>query len=216
MAEYARLRVSDNGAGISADILKRIFDPFFTTKGRGRGTGLGLAVVHGVVESHGGACSVETVPGRGTAFSVYLPLTSAPAADARPAFHGDSLAGTERILVVDDEADIVDMLVIGLERLGYDVVGVNDPIEALNAFVEDPSAWDAVITDQVMPGMLGTELLSKLKTVRSDLKTVLCTGFADQAEPANSRDIDSFLRKPTDADAVAHSLRKLFDRALVS
>jgi signal transduction histidine kinase len=167
MAEYARLRVSDNGAGISADILKRIFDPFFTTKGRGRGTGLGLAVVHGVVESHGGACSVETTPGLGTAFSVYLPLTSAPAADTRPAIHTDSLRGSERILVVDDEPDIVDMLVIGLDRLGYEVVGENDPMEALNAFVEDPSAWDAVITDQVMPGMLGTELLSKLKTVRS-------------------------------------------------
>ena len=215
-AEYARLRVSDDGAGIAPDVLKRIFDPFFTTKGRSRGTGLGLAVVHGVVETHGGACCVETELGHGTAFSVYLPLTNAPIADAGPPVRDRSPAGSERVLVVDDEPDIADMLVIGLERLGYDVVGTYDPVEALHAFEEDPSAWDAVIADQVMPAMLGTELLSRIKTRRPDLKTILCTGFAEKAESANSRCIDAFVVKPTDAQAIGHSLRDLFDRAPVS
>src|SRR4029078_1159440 len=99
----------------------------------------------------------------------------------------------------DDEADIADVLMIGLDRLGYEVVAVNNPIEALEAFKEDPSAWDAVITDQLMPGMLGTALVSKLRIMRPALKTVLCTGFADVGEFANSHDIDVVLPKPTDA-----------------
>ena len=211
---YACLRVRDDGTGISPEILKRIFDPFFTTKGRGRGTGLGLAVVHGVLETHNYACAVETAPGLGTVFSVYLPLTNAPVLEpALPAQNPP--AGNERVLVVDDEPDIADMLMIGLDRLGYNVVAVNDPVEALDAFREDPAAWDAVITDQLMPGMLGTDLLSKLRSTRPDIKTVLCTGFADRADPETSHDIDIFLRKPTDAQAIAHSLRNLFDRAPV-
>jgi signal transduction histidine kinase/ActR/RegA family two-component response regulator len=212
--EYVRLRVSDTGPGIPHDILDRIFDPFFTTKGRQRGTGLGLAVAHGVIESHGGACHVMSRPGEGTIFSVYLPLAAKPpAVTAAANAEKEELRGHERILIVDDEQDIVDMLSIGLGRLGYETVGVNDPIDALAAFEEDPMAWDVVVTDQVMPAMRGLELIRKLKAIRPDIRAVLCTGYSDGANENISRaaGADAFLLKPLDAMRIAPSVRKLMD-----
>jgi CheY-like chemotaxis protein len=211
---HACLRVGDDGSGIPPELLKRIFEPFFTTKGRHRGTGLGLAVVHGVIEAHGGACLVETIPARGTTFSVYLPMSGESHPNVRPPDAGfRNIRGRERILIVDDEPDIADMLSIGFDRLGYVAVGVNDPLDALAAFEEDPMAWDAVVTDQLMPAMRGLELAGRLKSIRPDLKTVLCSGFSDAAkgEIASGGVIDAFFQKPTDAQAIASSLRELFD-----
>src|SRR5262249_37501326 len=145
--EYACLRIADTASGIPEAVLDRMFEPFFTTKGRLRGTGLGLAVVHGIIQSHGGCCLVASRPNEGTTVSVYLPLRSSVVEPPSRRLSVDDLRGAERVLIVDDEADLVDMLTIGLERLGYEAVGVTDPIEALAAFKEDPSAWDVVITD---------------------------------------------------------------------
>jgi CheY-like chemotaxis protein len=206
--------VSDNGSGIPPEILKRIFDPFFTTKGRQRGTGLGLAVVHGVIEAHSGACRVESTPSEGTRFCIYLPVTNeALQLSAMSAAPANAARGNERVLIVDDEPDMADMLAIGLDRLGYDVAAVNDSLEALSVFEEDPTAWDAVVADQLMPHMRGVELLHRLKTVRPTLKTVLCTGFSDgvEGELVEKGAIDFFVQKPTDAQGVAASLRILFD-----
>jgi signal transduction histidine kinase/ActR/RegA family two-component response regulator len=211
---YVCLKVADTAGGITESVLDRIFEPFFTTKGRQRGTGLGLAVVHGVIESHGGACHVASRPGEGTIFSVYLPLCPAPAVEL-PARRlvPEKARGTERILIVDDEPDIVDMLSIGLERLGYETVGVSDPLEALAAFEEDPNAWDIVITDEVMPGMRGLELIRKLKAIRPEIRIVLCTGYSDTPndEIIRGNGIDVFLLKPVDAAAIASKLRELMD-----
>jgi signal transduction histidine kinase/ActR/RegA family two-component response regulator len=212
--DYVRLRVSDSGAGIPREILDRIFEPFFTTKGRQHGTGLGLAVVQGVVESHGGICHVLSRPGGGARFSVYLPLEGGlPAAAQTPKIATERLVGNERILVVDDEADIVDALVFGLERLGYETVGVNDPVEALEAFAEAPFAWDLVVTDQVMPGMRGLELVKQMKAIRGDIKIVLCTGYSDNIDEVVSREagVDAFHIKPVDAVLIAPSIRRLMD-----
>ncbi len=211
--EYAVLRVSDHAGGIADAVLDRMFEPFFTTKGRQRGTGLGLAVVHGVIKSHGGACHVATVQGQGTTFSVYLPLHHGRVAQAAVGQPAQDLRGGERILIVDDEPDIVDMLSIGLERLGYETVGVTDPLEALAAFEENPAAWDTVITDQVMPGMSGVELVRKLKTVRPAIKVVLCTGYGENAnhESFGAEWVDALVLKPTDAASIASKLRQLMD-----
>ena len=210
--EYACLRVTDTADGIPNAILDRIFEPFFTTKGRKRGTGLGLAVAHGVIESHGGACHVQTRAGAGTTFSVYLPLYRSgvvePAASEPVA---SDVRGSERILIVDDETDIVDSLSIGLERLGYESVGVNDPLEALQVFHEDPDAWDVVVTDEVMPGMRGLELIKRLKAIRPNIKAVLCTGYSDGANEDAQRatGVDVFLLKPVNASSIAAKLRSL-------
>ena len=211
--EYACLSVSDHAGGISEAVLDRMFEPFFTTKGRERGTGLGLAVVHGVIESHGGACHVASVPGEGTTFSAYLPLHRGVEAQMIDGQATQDLRGGERILIVDDEPDIVDMLSVGLERLGYETVGVTDPLEALAAFEENPDAWDTVITDEVMPRMSGIELVRKLKTMRPEIKVVLCTGYSDNAseESLAAHLIDALVFKPADAANIAAKLRHLID-----
>jgi CheY-like chemotaxis protein len=147
-------------------------------------------------------------------FSVYLPLCPAPAVEL-PAHRlaPEKARGTERILIIDDEPDIVDMLSIGLERLGYETVGVNDPLEALSAFEAAPNAWDIVISDEAMPGMRGLELIRKLKTIRPDLKAVLCTGYSDTANDdiIRASGVDIFLLKPVDAASIATKLRQLMD-----
>jgi signal transduction histidine kinase/ActR/RegA family two-component response regulator len=209
---YCVLRVEDDGQGIAPATLDRIFEPFFTTKGRHRGTGLGLAVVHGVVESTGGACRVRSVIGRGTVFSIYFPLAGrSPDESEQPANPHHDLRGRERVLIVDDERDMADMLAIGLERLGYETVGVNDPLEALAAISEDPDAFDVVITDQVMPGLRGLDLIRRIKEIRPAIKAILCTGYSDGANEAVSRaaGADGFFAKPVDARQIALGLRAL-------
>jgi PAS domain S-box-containing protein len=214
--DYARLTVVDTGVGMSAEVLKRIFDPFFTTKERGRGTGLGLSVVHGIVMAYGGACVVTSRPGTGSVFAIYLPLTAIEAATAASEAAMPVLRGRERVLVVDDETEMTDMLTIGLDRLGYEVVALNDSEEALAVFTEDPKAWDVVISDQVMPRMKGLTLFHRLKSVRASLRFILCTGFSDGAteKTALAAGVDAFLLKPVSPEQLAASIRRLLDEPL--
>lgn len=200
---YVRLRVADSGAGIAPDLMDRVFEPFFTTKRRHRGTGLGLAVVLSAVKAHGGACHVRSAPGKGTMFSIYLPLAQdRPQGEARPSIHTPC-----RVMVVDDEADIVDLLSLGLERLGFLTVAVQDPLEALAAIQEDPSAFDAVLTDHDMPSLAGTELIRRIKVIAPRMRAVLCTGHEAVSEQvAREAGADAFLRKPVDIQAAAAAL----------
>ncbi len=207
---YARLDISDTGSGIPSENLARVFEPFFTTKERGRGTGLGLAVVHGIIHSYGGACGVESELGRGTRFSVYLPLAD-QAPDERPTHRPPrDLSGRERVLIVDDEIDITDMLSIGLERLGYEVAALNDPIEALDVIAEDPPAWDVVVTDHLMANLPGLEFGAKLKALRPDLMVILCTGLDDGTigQKAKLRGLDAFFPKPVEPEQIAAAIRE--------
>jgi len=212
---YACLTIADTGSGIEPAVLSRIFDPFFTTKVRGRGTGLGLSVVHGLVMAYQGACTVLSRVGAGATFTIYLPLAAseiiAPTISAKPAV----IHGRERVLVVDDEIDMTDMLTIGLDRLGYETVALNDPAEALAMFIDDPGAWDVVISDQVMPGMKGLTLFDRLKAVRPELRFILCTGFSDGAteELALAAGVDAFFLKPVSPEQLAACVRRLVDRA---
>ena len=207
---YARIRVTDTGVGIDPENLKRIFDPFFTTKRRGRGTGLGLAVVQGLVIAYHGAGSVTTEAGVGSTFSVYLPLTEVEPTVLETT--ADNLRGRERILVVDDEADLADVITVGLERLGYEVVAMNNPEELLAVFGEDPDAWDIVISDQVMPTMKGLTLFERLKAIRATIRFILCTGFSDAAseEMARAAGVDAFFLKPVSPEQLAAGIRHLF------
>ncbi len=211
---YARLDIRDTGSGIPGENLERIFEPFFTTKERGRGTGLGLAVVHGLVHSYEGACSIASNPGRGTCFSVYLPLADG-ALDEQPRQRkqGD-LRGRERVLVIDDEVDITDMLSIGLERLGYEVAALDDPAEAVEIVAEAPELWDVVVTDHLMPNINGLELGAKLKGLRADLIVILCTGLNDGTieERSKLRGIDAFFPKPVEPEQIAAAICRLKGR----
>jgi PAS domain S-box-containing protein len=212
---YARITVADTGSGMAPDVLPRIFDPFFTTKQRGRGTGLGLARVHGIVAEYGGACVVESKPGHGTIFRIYLPLVAHPAIPAVAGDEARGLAGEERLLVVDDETFLTEMLQIGFGRLGYRVTTVNDPSEALRLFETDPSAFDAVISDQVMPKMTGLALLQRLKAIRPAVPFILCTGFSDGAseDTALAAGAGALFIKPVSPEQIAAKLRELADAA---
>lgn len=209
---YARIAVSDTGDGIPGEIMRRLFEPFFTTKQRGRGTGLGLAVVHGIVASYGGACRVESRPGNGTHFVVYLPLPHDARRPPSDAARGPEVRGSERVLVIDDEPDVADVLVIGLGRLGYRVTAFNDPVAAVAAFEHSPDAWDVVISDQVMPRLDGFAVFSRLKAIRPSLRFILCTGFAAAATEEHAADIgiDAFFIKPVAPERLAQSIRALF------
>ena len=212
---YARLSVTDTGVGIEPALLKNIFDPFFTTKERGRGTGLGLAVVQGVVSGYGGAMTVSSRPGQGSMFTVYLPLSTAAAlaAPLGSASVDSDVRGNERVLVVDDEADIRDMLSVGLDRLGYEVVAIGDPEAAYEAVAEAPDAWDVVISDEVMPQMRGVTLFHRLRRINPRLRFILCTGFSASTteHTAQRAGIDAYFVKPVSAEQLAGCIRSLID-----
>ena len=163
---HAVLTVSDNGSGMNAETLKRVFEPFFTTKGPGEGTGLGLAVVHGIVEDHDGAITVESRAGEGTTFRVFLPehiTLDLPAATEPVAL----IRGKgERILFLDDEQMIADSAGKLLEHLGYRAKQFTDPRAAIRAFEADPGSFDLVVTDLTMPRFTGIEVARQMLAIR--------------------------------------------------
>ena len=213
-----RLAVSDTGHGMDQNTIERIFDPFFTTKKRGEGSGLGLSVAHGIVMSHGGDITVSSQPGKGTTFEVFLPgaKPSEEVADApgcRAAVH----RGTERIMFVDDEEDLVYAGEKLLKRLGYRPEVFRDGFEALEAFRARPEQFDLIITDQSMPRVTGVELAREALRIRPGIPIVLCTGFSpDSAGGIPSRDaeligIREVWMKPLGSDEMAGIIRKILD-----
>ncbi|MGF1591655.1 MAG: ATP-binding protein [Kiloniellaceae bacterium] len=210
--DYALIAVSDTGAGMAPAIRAKIFEPFYTTRGVGRGTGLGLAVVHGIVTSCDGAIDVESAPGKGTTFRIYLPLADAPlAVEAKATAWPDNVRGQERILVVDDDPDLVQVLTIGLHRYGYEVLSLTDPARALSIVAQAPEEWDLVVSDQVMPGMTGLALISKLKELQPTLRAILYTGFEEgiTESAASLRGADALLHKPINPLELAGHIRRV-------
>ncbi len=199
---YLRLTVSDTGCGIDQEHLDKIFEPYFTTKEPGKGTGLGLAVVHGIVRTHGGVIQVDSTPGRGSTFTVLLPLAPAAEAETHPLAPGEPApAGTirqARIMVVDDEESVRFLLQEFLARAGHQPATFASPRKALDAFRRDPAAWDLVITDLTMPGGTGLDLAGKLRAIRKDIPIVLCTGQSERVDAGRleALAIDATLRKP--------------------
>ncbi len=211
---YVCLTVTDTGPGIDPLIIDRIFVPYFTTKGKDKGTGLGLAVVHGIVKSCKGDIRVYSEPGKGTAIHVYLPAIKTLAVTEEAEALEPVQKGTERILLVDDEDQIVRMEKQMLVRLGYSVTERTGSIEALEAFRTAPDKFDLVITDMTMPNMTGIQLSQKLLTIRPDIPIIICSGFSEQisAEKAKALGISGFVMKPVIMRALAHIIRKVLDQ----
>ena len=212
--EYAAVTVRDTGPGIDPAIVDRLFDPYFTTKEVGKGSGLGLSVVHGIVENHRGAVTVDSRPGRGAAFTVYLPLaTGGKAPAAAVAAPDETPGGGESILFVDDEDSIAGMAEQMLERLGYEVRTSRDPAAALALFRENPDRFDLVITDMTMPGMTGVQLFRRLKKIRADIPVLLCTGHSSlvDEDEAETLGISGFVMKPMAMRDIARAIRKALD-----
>ncbi|MFO7655043.1 MAG: PAS domain S-box protein [Candidatus Krumholzibacteriia bacterium] len=210
---HVRLRVADTGRGMSDEVMARIFEPYFTTRPQNEGAGLGLAIVHGIVQRHGGAIHAWSRPGEGSEFTVLFPAVAA-VQGANPTGQDDDRpreAASCRVLVVDDEEVIVKVAVQALSRLGFAVEGHVSPAAALAAFAAEPDAFDVVITDQTMPGMTGLELSEALLNVRPDVPIIMTTGFSAEAgaECARVAGVRRFLQKPVNTRELAAAIDEL-------
>jgi PAS domain S-box-containing protein len=212
---YARLRVRDTGHGMDEATLEKIFDPYFTTKPPEQGTGLGLAVVHGIVASMGGAVTVTSSPGQGSEFVVYMPLHLGGGACPEPGGKRGLSKGTGRVLFVDDEEAIATMGTPMLEYLGYQAVVASDPLLALELFHADPAGFDLVLTDITMPAMPGDLLAKKILEIRPDIPVILCTGFSQAMSADKARELGAaeFLQKPLVLEKVAEVIRRVLDES---
>ncbi len=205
---YVRLRVADTGTGVAPEVIDRIFDPFFTTKEVGVGTGLGLSLVHGIVTDLGGGIDVSSVFGAGSTFTVYLPWQGCARlperADELPVAQG---AG-QTILLVDDEVPLVQLGEEMLAELGYEPVGFTSSAHALESFRALPRRFDAVLSDEAMPGMTGSELAAEIRRIRADIPIVLMSGYATPELTARARaaGVVEVLAKPLVSRDVARSL----------
>jgi len=196
---YALLTVQDSGTGIATEILPRIFEPFFTTKGLGRGTGMGLSVVHGIIKEYGGNIAVESKEGVGSLFEVFLPLLQNSESEATASGETALLpTGSSRILFADDEEQIRFFTRTILNELGYKVTVAADGMEAWRLFTANPEDFDLIITDKTMPEINGLVLAGKIRSVRTDLPIILCSGDQTGIMPTmlGSVGIQKFLPKP--------------------
>ncbi|MDA3895683.1 MAG: ATP-binding protein [Desulfobacteraceae bacterium] len=212
--QYLKIMISDTGTGISKENIETIFEPYFTTKAIGEGTGLGLSVVQGIVKNCGGEIIVESKIGKGTVFTIYLPVTKKREKIESYA-QKEFPKGAESILVVDDEVPIVKMISQTLQGLGYQVTSSAGSIEALGVFKANPNAFDLVITDMNMPRMTGEKLSCELMKVRHNIPVILCTGFSKgiSEERAAKIGTKALLKKPVLKGILAETIRKVLDEA---
>jgi CheY-like chemotaxis protein len=178
---HVMLAVSDTGEGMDAETLSRIFEPFFTTKPQGKGTGLGLSTVHAIVEQSGGTIEVYSEKGRGTTFKIYLPRVEAGAESAVITDRKAPPAGSETVLLVEDESALRGMIRETLEDAGYRVVEAATPRQALDIAESHPGNIHLMLTDVVMPGMSGRDLAERLKPLRPGAAVVYMSGYTDDA-----------------------------------
>jgi len=211
---YVCLQVQDNGVGIAQEHLQRIFDPYFTTKKLNEGTGLGLSVVHGIVNDHGGAVSVESAPGKGSCFTVFLPQAEKEIEDEKGNNQIVKSHNDGRILVVDDEQPIVFFLAQVLEHLGYTVESCLSSETAYQTFLANEGDFNLVITDMGMPGMTGLELADELKKIRPDVPIMICTGFSEQVTADNYQQMGlaGFVSKPFSAENLSKEVHRILSQ----
>ncbi len=210
--DYVKLVIRDTGVGIAPELTDRIFDPYFTTKDRYDGSGLGLAVVQGIVRRFGGAIRVQSKVGKGSAFEIILPCigdqiqekSEKQATDTRPLPKGN-----EKIMVVDDETLILNLVQQMLYRLGYDVVIASNPFVALEMFKKAPKSFDLVMTDMKMPDLNGQELAKEIFSIRADIPIILCTGVKDKISSSPDKfGIREVVGKPFAMRDIAYAIRR--------
>ena len=217
---YVMLSVTDTGVGMSADTLAHIFEPFYTTKGSSRGTGLGLSTVYGIVKQSGGHVSVQSEPGKGTTFKVYLPrvegaVHAAPAAEAPDSITGQ---GKETILLVEDEPAVRELTSMVLGERGYSVLEAKDPEDAVRLARKHGAEIHLLLTDVVMPGMSGHDLAKRLTAEHPNLRVLYMSGYTYDifAENGTLEDGLSFLQKPFTPKVLAQRVRETLDRPVAA
>jgi hypothetical protein len=214
---YASLRVTDTGCGIRAEVREKIFEPFFTTKGLGKGTGLGLAVVHGVVEQSGGSITVESKVGE-TTFTVLLPIASSDNDLAYSSSSEESRVatrGSETLLVVEDEEVVRTLVRVALEGQGYTVLTASEGKDALEVLRMHSGQVDLLITDVIMPGISGRELVEETRKTRPGLRVLYMSGYTDDALDRNGLQgtPDQFIQKPFTPLTLARKVRSILEQS---
>jgi CheY-like chemotaxis protein len=197
---YVALRIRDTGCGMDSATLTRIFEPFFTTKEPGKGTGLGLSTVHGIVHQSDGYLAVESAPGRGTTFTIYLPRLreSARAAESPKGSPHDLVGGAGTVLLVEDDEELRQLSSEILRASGYTVLETGDPLEALTISDRGDRAIDLLLTDMLMPAMRGPELAERLRAACPGLRVLFMSGYVDDrgGAPPAGEPARAFLPKP--------------------
>ena len=203
------LTISDDGPGMAEEVAQRVFEPFYTTKPVGKGTGLGLSMVATLVKEMGGRITLETAPGKGAEFAIYVPqcdpIEIASEKDA------PLPGGRERLLLIDDEVDVVSAYRRILQRLGYMVDAYTDPLVGVSTFGSDPGRYDGVITDLIMPGMTGEGVAREVHRLRVDIPVLICTAYQPEAIDIDTKKHVRILEKPIDPASLARTLRFLLD-----
>jgi len=213
---YVMLAVSDNGSGMDEQTKARIFEPFFTTKQEGKGTGLGLSTVYGIVRQSGGHITVESALREGTSFRMYLPPTAATelkVEDETPPMQTEVLAGTETVLVVEDDPALRRLISVALEKRGYTVLAAEDGTEAIRILESNPGKIDLVVSDIMMPKLNGLELRKKAILLRPEMRFLLISGYAEDTigETAHLPQDAGYLEKPFLPIELARKVRALLN-----
>lgn len=210
---YIVLNVQDTGIGMDRETQSRVFEPFFTTKEGDGGTGLGLATVHGIIDQASGYIDIDSKPEAGTRFEVYLPMCEAVDVADNAVGYGSLRAaprGGETILLVEDEEPLLQLGQAVLEGLGYSVIAAASPEEAIGEFVENRERIDLLVTDMVMPGLNGDELVSRLQAFNDNLKVIFVSGY-DPGRFNGMLEDAAFIHKPYPPSALAHKVREILD-----
>jgi CheY-like chemotaxis protein len=210
---YVLLSIADTGCGMSPAVKARIFEPFFTTKEPGKGTGLGLAMVYGMVEQHGGIVHVYSEPGAGTTFKIYLPVTASSEPRASQSISLRPAGGRETILIVEDDAMVREFLTRVLAEAGYQTLAATDGADGLRTFLENAENISLAILDVVMPHMGGRALFTRLRSINPDMRVIFCTGHdpaVNQAETTFEQDLP-MLGKPVESDILLRTVRSVLD-----
>ena len=209
---YVKISVTDTGVGMDKATQERIFDPFFTTKEMGRGTGLGLASSYGIIKNHGGFINVYSEKGHGTTFNVYLPASEKEVIEEEK-LAGDTVRGTETVLLVDDEDMIIEVAEELFEQLGYKVLTARSGKEAIEIYEENKEEIDVVLLDMIMPDMSGGETYDRLKNINPKTKVLLSSGYSINGEATEilGRGCNGFIQKPFKTKELSQKLRVILD-----
>ncbi len=208
---FVRLTVSDTGVGIEKDLQSRVFDPFFTTKDKKAGTGLGLYIVHSIVTNHGGYINLYSEPGKGSRFNIYLPVYRGPEEEEEE-ITLDTLKGSETVLVIDDEEELLNLTVDLLEPMGYKVITANGGKEGISLYRERKDEIDLVVLDMVMPKMSGREVFQRLKEINPQVRVLICSGYTEEGytgiKELLAQGASGFVQKPFTRLSIAREIRK--------
>ena len=211
---YVRLKVSDTGAGMDRETVQRAVEPFFTTKGKGEGTGLGLATVYGIVTGAGGRIDIYSEVGIGTTVKIHLPASAETPSEAKPKRRGRPSGHGEVILVVEDEPDVRRMAERILAKGGYSVIGANGGEEAVEICRQSGQPIDLLLTDVIMPGMLGPDLVKQIKEIRPELGVIFMSGYSHEVLAPGAlaeQGANAFIEKPFNADELLQAVHDVLD-----